>query len=96
VAIEVAFPLGEEIGDYGMEIARQNPRPDVREEPTAHTSIDQRRGPATGIWICGVARILFWLAVDNLGVLREDRLGEPLRLSDWLKRLPGLRLLVDQ
>ena len=48
VAIQIAFPLREQVGDDGVKIARQHARLDIGKQPAAHGAIDDRPRPSGG------------------------------------------------
>src|SRR5215472_14179601 len=86
VAVEVAFPLGEEIRDDGVELARQDARFDVRKEPSPHAAVNQRGWPAPFVRICGRTVFVLWkpFVGEQLRVHGESGSGKLLRiLGRW-------------
>jgi hypothetical protein len=83
IAAQVAFPLGEEIADNRVEVSRQNPRLEVREQPAPHAPINQRLRPAPLIGVVGVPprNVILVRRLEEVRMLRENGLGQSLRLE---------------
>src|SRR5581483_7742476 len=75
VTIEVALPLGKQIGNDRMKWSRGNPRFYVREQPAIHRPVHQRSIPAA---LAGASpREIFLVVVvlfQQIWMLRENRL----------------------
>src|ERR1019366_5647438 len=81
VAVEIAFPFGEQVRNDGMELARLYARPDIRVEPSAHRPADHRKSHARPVGV-SLARheSRVWLHIAAfLRVSRKHRNRQALR-----------------
>jgi hypothetical protein len=93
VAIEIAFPLGEEVGNDGLKFSGKNSGFEIGCHPAAHSFEDAIRGLVAlasvddGVVRGDVVRVEI---VHEFGMLREDWLGERDRaLRKRRERLAG-------
>ena len=84
MAVQIAFPLGEEVRDDRLKLARQDARLEIRKHPALHglQYLRCRPVPLAGL-NNGIVRgdIICIEFVKKSGLLREDRRGQSKRVS---------------
>src|SRR5581483_7714021 len=88
VAVEIAFPFGEEISDDGVKISRQNPRFEIRKQPAAHRPINERRRPPAAVRRSTrpVRGNIVSMVAQQFRMLGEHRVGQLLRFGRRKRR----------